>query len=67
MITLTKVEYLSKIFHHTLFHNPKLRVNSITPTTQIQVFAMLLVLIAGFYEVWHLGSSEHIMFNTKFH
>jgi len=46
-ITLTKVAYLSKMFHHTLFHNPKVSVNSVTPTTHTQVFAMLLVPIAG--------------------
>jgi hypothetical protein len=46
-ITSTEVAYLSKTFHHTLFHNPKVSVNSVTLTTQIQVLAMLLVLIAG--------------------
>jgi len=47
MIALTKAAYLSKIFHHILFHNPKVSVNTVTPTTQFQVFATLLVLIAG--------------------
>jgi hypothetical protein len=43
----TEFVYLSKLYYHTLFYDSKLSGGGVTPTSQVCVSAILLLLIVG--------------------